>query len=198
MQDMRVILNERFFHFLYAYINYLPKLYFECGIPRPQDVSNLRLRYCHFLNPFIISIAVLENVPPDAGLQKRATFSSLNVGLAGTGNRTWATCVASSGTNHPVIHYALDESYTPEFLNRKLTVFQTKPKVYYTTTVAEKVWNAINRINFGIKHRCEKMSLHHTSLVIIGLTHPLEPLEPLSGFRCAPPSRRFLRPSGRR
>jgi hypothetical protein len=34
-----------------------------------------------FLTPFIISIAVLENVPPDAGLQKRATFSTLNVGL---------------------------------------------------------------------------------------------------------------------
>jgi hypothetical protein len=27
-----------------------------------------------FLNHFIISIAVLKNVPPDAGLQKRATF----------------------------------------------------------------------------------------------------------------------------
>jgi hypothetical protein len=26
------------------------------------------------LTHFIISIAVLENVPPDAGLQKRATF----------------------------------------------------------------------------------------------------------------------------
>jgi hypothetical protein len=28
------------------------------------------------LNPFIISIAVLQNVPPDAGLQKRATLST--------------------------------------------------------------------------------------------------------------------------
>jgi hypothetical protein len=37
-----------------------------------------------FLTRFIISIAVLENVPPDAGLQKRDTFSTLNVGLAGT------------------------------------------------------------------------------------------------------------------
>jgi uncharacterized membrane protein YagU involved in acid resistance len=36
------------------------------------------------LTHFIISIAVLENVPPYAGLQKRATFSTLNVGLAGT------------------------------------------------------------------------------------------------------------------
>jgi hypothetical protein len=28
----------------------------------------------NFLTHFIISIAVLENMPPDAGLQKRATF----------------------------------------------------------------------------------------------------------------------------
>jgi hypothetical protein len=37
-------------------------------------------------NPFIILIAMLENVPPDAGLQKRATFSTLIVGQARTGN----------------------------------------------------------------------------------------------------------------
>jgi hypothetical protein len=59
-----------------------------------------------FFTHFIISIAVLENVPPDAGLQKRATFSDLNVGLAGTGNQTPATCVASSDTNRSAIHYA--------------------------------------------------------------------------------------------
>jgi hypothetical protein len=61
------------------------KLVFECGIPRPQDVGHLCYCYCKatakFLSHFIISIAVLENVPPDAGLQKRATFSTLNVGL---------------------------------------------------------------------------------------------------------------------
>jgi hypothetical protein len=38
-----------------------------------------------FVTYFITSIAVLENVPPDAGLQKRATFSTLTVGLAGLG-----------------------------------------------------------------------------------------------------------------
>jgi hypothetical protein len=59
-----------------------------------------------FLTHFIISIAVLEYVPPDAELQKRATFSTLNVGLAGTGNRTRDTCVASSGTFRSAIHYA--------------------------------------------------------------------------------------------
>jgi hypothetical protein len=38
------------------------------------------------LTHFVISIAVLENVPPDAGFQKRATFSTLNEGLDGSGN----------------------------------------------------------------------------------------------------------------
>jgi hypothetical protein len=59
------------------------------------------------LTHFIISIAVLENVPPDAGLQtEKSHFSTLNVGLAGTGNRTWSTCVAGSVTRRSAIHYA--------------------------------------------------------------------------------------------
>jgi hypothetical protein len=40
------------------------------------------------------------NVPPDTGLQKRATFSTLIIGLARTGNRTRANCVAGSGASH--------------------------------------------------------------------------------------------------
>jgi hypothetical protein len=56
---------------------------------------------------FIISIAVLKNVRPGAGLQKRATFSTLNVGLARTGNWTRATYVASSVARRSAIHYAL-------------------------------------------------------------------------------------------
>jgi hypothetical protein len=59
------------------------------------------------LTQFLISIAVLENVPPEAGLQKRATFSILNVGLAGTGNQTRATCVAGSVARRSAIDYAL-------------------------------------------------------------------------------------------
>jgi hypothetical protein len=59
------------------------------------------------LTHFIISIAVLENVPPGAGLQKKSTFSTPNVGLSGTGNRTRATCVASSGTSRSAIRQFL-------------------------------------------------------------------------------------------
>jgi hypothetical protein len=64
----------------------------RCGTSLPVQLQKK-------LTHFIISIAVLENVPPNAGLQKRDTFSPLNVGLDRTGNQTRATCVASSGIN---------------------------------------------------------------------------------------------------
>jgi hypothetical protein len=54
---------------------------------------------------YIISIAVLENVSPDAGLQKRANFSALIVGLAETGDQTRAICLARSGAYRSAIRY---------------------------------------------------------------------------------------------
>jgi hypothetical protein len=57
----------------------------------------------HFLTHFIISIALVENMLPEAELQKRDTFSTLNVGLARTRIQTRATCVAGSGTNRSPI-----------------------------------------------------------------------------------------------
>jgi hypothetical protein len=45
------------------------------------------------------------NVPPDAGIQKRANFSTIIVGLSGTGDQTRASKVAGSGTNRSAIHY---------------------------------------------------------------------------------------------
>jgi hypothetical protein len=69
-------------------------------------------------NLFIVSIAVLENanVPPDQGLQKRANFSTLIVGLAGTGDQNRATCVAGSGANRSAIHYDYIVKNLPTFL----------------------------------------------------------------------------------
>jgi hypothetical protein len=54
-------------------------------------------------------------VPPDAGLQKRANFSTLIVDLSGTGDRTRATCVAGNGDNRSAIYY--DFETTPSFIN---------------------------------------------------------------------------------
>jgi hypothetical protein len=71
--------------------------------------SNLKspptLATANYLTQFRISIALLEHVLPDAGLQKRTTFSTLNVGLAGTGNQTRATCVAGSVAKRSANHY---------------------------------------------------------------------------------------------
>jgi hypothetical protein len=58
-----------------------------------------------FLTHFIISIAVLENVPLSRVTEK-SNFSTLNVGLAGTGNQTRATRMAGSVSRRSVIHYA--------------------------------------------------------------------------------------------
>jgi hypothetical protein len=56
----------------------------------PQSLHRL-LATVKNLTHYIISIAVLENVPPDTGLQNRDIFSTLNIGLAGTGNWTLAS-----------------------------------------------------------------------------------------------------------
>jgi hypothetical protein len=105
-------------------------------------VGQLRLRYCKKFNPFIISIAVLENVPPDAGLQKRATFSTLNVGLAGTGNQTRATCVASSVARRSAIHYAF------------------KPRIGFNRRVSDKP----NRMTRHQRAQAHNSTLYHPQL----------------------------------
>jgi hypothetical protein len=57
-----------------------------------------------------MAIAVLEGVPPDAGLQIRTNFSTLIVGLAGTWDQTRVTEVASSGENRSTIRYDFSSS----------------------------------------------------------------------------------------
>jgi hypothetical protein len=70
-----------------------------------------------FLAHFIISIAVLENVPPDAGLQKRATFSTLTVGLPGPGIEPGPpACQAAALTAQP---------FTTPFHGRKRRAWDT-------------------------------------------------------------------------
>jgi hypothetical protein len=69
-------------------------LHVLCG-PVPQHAGTPSLSLLHILNLSIISIAVLENT----GLQERATFSSLIVRPAGTGDQSKATCVAGRGAS---------------------------------------------------------------------------------------------------
>jgi hypothetical protein len=71
----------------------------------PTSKSHQILATAKFLTRFIISIAVLENVPLSRVTEK-SNFSTLNVGLAGTGKRTRATCMAGSVSRRSAIHYA--------------------------------------------------------------------------------------------
>jgi hypothetical protein len=43
---------------------------------------------------------------PGRRVTEKCHFSTLNVGLAGTGNRTQATCLAGSVSRRSAIHYA--------------------------------------------------------------------------------------------
>ncbi len=75
-------------------------------LPRPQDVGHLRLRYCKFFNPFYNLNCSARERAPWRRVTEKCHFSTLNVGLAGTGNRTQATCLAGSVTRRSAIHYA--------------------------------------------------------------------------------------------
>jgi hypothetical protein len=113
------------------------KLFFECGIPRPQDVGHLCFRLfwlegrpghrvslitrvntdsptsslhrllatAIFLSNFTVQLQCLQRASRRRVTEK-SHFSTLNVGLAGTGNRTQATCLAGCVSTRSAIHYA--------------------------------------------------------------------------------------------
>jgi hypothetical protein len=49
-------------------------LFFECGIPMPQDAGTPLLLLGQICNLYIISIAVLDNVPQMQGYRKELPF----------------------------------------------------------------------------------------------------------------------------
>jgi hypothetical protein len=112
----------------------LVAMHSQSNVKSPQTLAT-----ANFLTHYIISIAVLENVPPDTELQKRATFSTLNVGLAGTGNRTRATCVAGSVARRSAIHYA----FCPAFLVGKISLGVNTPSssgnVYFANGQPDRI-----------------------------------------------------------
>jgi hypothetical protein len=85
--------------------------------PRPQDAGTPLLTLLHFFYPTIQCNCSACNVPPDAWLQKKTNFSTLIVGLVGTGDRSRATCVAGSGNNLLAIHY---DFYSDDLLEKLL------------------------------------------------------------------------------
>jgi hypothetical protein len=75
-------------------------------LPRPQDVGYLCLRYFKFFNPFHNLNCSARERAPWRRVTEKSHFSALNVGLAGTGNQTQATCLAGSITRRSATHYA--------------------------------------------------------------------------------------------
>jgi hypothetical protein len=107
------------------------KLSFECGIPRPSlsTVFDLKADPGHrvwlitrvntdsptsslhrllataiFLSNYTVQLQCLQRAP-GRRVTEKCHFSTLNVGLAGTGNRTQATCFAGSVSRRSAIHY---------------------------------------------------------------------------------------------
>jgi hypothetical protein len=70
-----------------------------------QSQVSTDLGYCRKFNPFYnLNYSAWERAPW-CRVTEKSHFSTLNVGLAGTGNQTRATCVAGS-TRRLAIHYA--------------------------------------------------------------------------------------------
>jgi hypothetical protein len=75
--------------------------------------------FCIFLIQLYSAIASACNFPPNAGLEKRANFSTLNIGLSGSGDRTRVTCGAGSGDNCSAINYdSLGSSFQGLWISR--------------------------------------------------------------------------------
>jgi hypothetical protein len=72
--------------------------------PGSQSAETPSLLQMHIFNLSIISIALLDKRVPDAGLQKRATFSALNVGPVGPGPPAWQ---AAAQTTQPSTEFLL-------------------------------------------------------------------------------------------
>jgi hypothetical protein len=75
--------------FLFFYLQRITRAEYRVPLVSPTSKSQQTLATAKFLTHFIISIAVLENSNVSLSrVTEKSNFSTLNVGLAGTGNRT--------------------------------------------------------------------------------------------------------------
>jgi hypothetical protein len=70
-------------------------------LPRPQDVGHLCLRYCKKINQFYNLNCSAQERAPWRRVTEKSHFSTLNVGLAGTGNRTQAASLEAQPSTTP-------------------------------------------------------------------------------------------------
>jgi hypothetical protein len=71
---------------------------------QPQSLNRL-LATAIFLSNYTVQLQCLQSAP-GRRVTEKSQFSTLNVGLDGTGNRTQATCLAGSVSRRSAIHYA--------------------------------------------------------------------------------------------
>jgi hypothetical protein len=64
-----------------------------------------------FLSNYTVELQCLQRAP-GRRVTEKSHFSTLNVGLAGTGNQTQATCLAGSVSRRSAIHYAFLQGVT--------------------------------------------------------------------------------------
>jgi hypothetical protein len=81
---------------------------FDCFLTLKSDPgqeSNLKglLATANFLSNYTVQLQCLQRAP-GRRVTEKSHFSTLNVGLAGTGNRTQATCLASSVSRQSASH----------------------------------------------------------------------------------------------
>jgi hypothetical protein len=120
----------------------VPPIFFSCGVlrystqtwrnntfrcllrslPRPQDVDHVCLRYCKFFNPFYNLNCRVRERATWRRVTEKSHFSTLNIGLARTGNQTQATRLAGSVTSRSAIQYASRAPNKQRFLARKNAV----------------------------------------------------------------------------
>jgi hypothetical protein len=71
---------------------------------QPQ-IFNRLLATASFFSIYTVQLQCLQRAPGHRVTEK-SHFSTLNVGLAGTGNQTQATCLSGSVSRRSAIHYA--------------------------------------------------------------------------------------------
>jgi hypothetical protein len=97
-----------------------------------QPQVSTDLGYCKNFNPFYHLNCSAWERGPWRRVTEKSHFSTLNVGLAATENRTRATCMAGSVTRRSAIHYAsVEDILLFEEKEKKLTL-KKETNVNYT------------------------------------------------------------------
>jgi hypothetical protein len=130
-------------------------------LPRPQDVGYLCLRYCRFFNLFYnLNCSAWERAPWRRVTEK-SHFSTLNLGLTGTGNQTRATCMAGSIDRRSALHYASKTSFilNTSVVTQEVEIVIMRPhsRSEITFAMVSALWNFLSRPLVWVSHWIYKL-----------------------------------------